>query len=290
MKILIYNNTMGFHCGSTAVMEYLLATLGREGHQAVGLVPNVPLSYAPFQAMLATPFDALVINGEGTMHHDTQGARRIAEVMQHVTALGKKVYLVNSLWEDNTCVPLTLLNALNGLGVREICSAEALNAFGYSGAKVSLDFSYFRELTPSDQAVTLTSEEIVTDFYVAGLGFVESVQGPFQGRQLVRLKDISWSDCVDLFSRASLVLTGRHHAVYAACRARVPFAVLDGNSHKIRGLIKGSGIDIPVARMPKDFAEVVDWARQNRDQYERLFDWMEAQPRWSGLGQYQSMD
>jgi len=286
MKLIIYNNTMGFHCGSTAVMEYLLATLGREGHQVTGLVPNVPLTYAPFQAMLSAPFDALVVNGEGTLHHDTQGARRIAEVMQHVINLGKKVYLVNSLWEANTCVPLALLDALSGVGVREICSFHDISAFGYTRAKVSLDFSYFRELTPTASGIALASEEVMTDFFVPGLGFVESVQGPFQGRQLVRLHDITWSDCVDLFSRAKLVLTGRHHAVYAACRARVPFAALDGNSHKVRGLIQGSGIDIPIAATPAQFAEVADWARRNGDRYQRLFDWMEVQPRWSGLSQY----
>jgi len=235
--------------------------------------------------MLAGPFDALVVNGEGTLHHDTRGAQRIAEVMQFVINLGKPVYLVNSLWEANSCVPLSLLEALSGVGVREVCSAAELRAFGYPKAKVSLDFSYFRELTPGEP-VPLNSEEVMTDFYVPGLGFVESVQGPFQGRQLVRLKDITWSDCVDLFSRVKLVLTGRHHAVYAACRARVPFAVLDGNSHKVRGLILASGIDIPVAANASEFAGVAEWARKNRDHYERLFDWMERQPRWSGLAEY----
>lgn len=59
---------------------------------------------------------------------------------------------------------------------------------------------------------------------------------------------MSWRRAV-----ASLnLITGRQHAVYAACKARIPFAASEGNTHKIRGLIKTAGVEIPIASLITD--------------------------------------
>jgi hypothetical protein len=61
--------------------------------------------------------------------------------------------------------------------------------------------------------------------------------------------------------------------------ARIPFAVLDRNSHKIRGLFRTAGIDIPVCSEPSELAKARRWAERHPDRFERLFDWMAGQPR-----------
>lgn len=93
----------------------------------------------------------------------------------------------------------------------------------------------------------------------------------------IEMKAFGWIELVDSLKTASLLITGRHHAVYAACKARLPFAAIDGNSHKIRGLVRTSGVNIPVARTLDELRDVVSWAEANRTVYDQLFDWMERQ-------------
>jgi len=290
MRVLIYNNTMGFHCGSDAVMAVLTERLSKEAHQIVGLVPNVPLEYAPFVEMLSRPYDALVINGEGTLHHDSPGAKRISAVAEHCIRQGKQVYLINSVWQENTCFPLALLEALSGVSVREEMSRREIERFGFGGARRVLDLSYFcdcpEDISPA--ASDHTEVEMITDLFLPEAGFVVPPAELQRGRRYVSLKEVTWQQCVGRFRQATMVVTGRHHAVYAACKARTPFAAMRGNTHKIEGLILGSGIDIPVAQAPRDLEAVIAWCRNNPAAFEDLFDWMAAQTPWRGLSEFDS--
>jgi hypothetical protein len=92
-----------------------------------------------------------------------------------------------------------------------------------------------------------------------------------------------WSYIVNSLQCANLYVTGQHHSVYAACRARTPFAVFEVNTHKLRGLFKWAGVNIPIAKTRQQLAEVIEWAKNHKDVYERLFDWMEEQPVWPGI-------
>ena len=73
---------------------------------------------------------------------------------------------------------------------------------------------------------------------------------------------------------------GRHHGVYAACRAEVPFLAYGGNSHKIEGLIASAGVNIPVFERPDNLAEQIERCLSLRSEYDALFHWMASQPKW----------
>jgi hypothetical protein len=73
---------------------------------------------------------------------------------------------------------------------------------------------------------------------------------------------------------ASYLITGRHHAVYAACVARVPFVASEGNTHKIRGLIASADADILVAETPEEIPAVLAANLARPEEYERLFAWI----------------
>jgi len=66
--------------------------------------------------------------------------------------------------------------------------------------------------------------------------------------------------------------------MYAACRARCPFIVLDGNTHKNRGLFETAGVNIK--SLPADASdETIEKAIFEIDynEYKKLFSWMEEQ-------------
>ena len=47
-----------------------------------------------------------------------------------------------------------------------------------------------------------------------------------------------WRDFVSQLWYSNLLITGRHHEMYAACKAECPFVVIEGNTHKNQGLFK----------------------------------------------------
>lgn len=290
MNIIIYNNTMGFHCGSDAVMNVLMNSLRSEGHVIKALFPNVPLDYVPFANKILEPsYDAIVVNGEGTLHHDTMGARRIGEILRKSIDLGKKTYLVNTVWQDVECISNDILNALNGVSVREEYSRLQLERRGFSKSIRILDLSYYDNIKEghSFSDCYFENRTIITDFYIPEIGFSRQdlcISGDFY---YVDMKKLTWSELVSILSCSEIIVTGRHHAVYAACKARTTFAALSGNTHKIEGLIYGSGVKIPVASNIKEIESVINWARRNRSAFDDLFDWMESQRPWRGLRDFE---
>jgi hypothetical protein len=80
---------------------------------------------------------------------------------------------------------------------------------------------------------------------------------------------------------ASLLVTGRHHGVCAAIRARVPFVAMPGNSHKIEVLIASANIPIPLVRSSDEIPAAIAEVPSREPLYRELFDWAEAQPRWT---------
>jgi hypothetical protein len=75
-----------------------------------------------------------------------------------------------------------------------------------------------------------------------------------------------------------LLVTGRHHAIFASCRARLRFIGVTGNSHKIEGLIVAAGARLPIARQPSDIPSLIEQVDDHAAEYEKLFSWMAAQP------------
>jgi hypothetical protein len=97
---------------------------------------------------------------------------------------------------------------------------------------------------------------------------------------IANLNRMSWSRLVNSLRGAKLFVTGRHHGVYAACRAEVPFLAYRGNSHKIEGLIASAGVNIPVFDRPDNLNEQIELCLSLRSEYDALFHWMASRPKW----------
>jgi hypothetical protein len=105
-------------------------------------------------------------------------------------------------------------------------------------------------------------------------------RGSWAGRHYIDMRDMSWSSLVRSLETARALVTGRHHGVYAACVAEIPFVALPGNTHKIEGLKAMSGFPLPIVTSLRDAGEALKWSLKNRAMFREFFHWMRTQPVW----------
>jgi hypothetical protein len=90
----------------------------------------------------------------------------------------------------------------------------------------------------------------------------------------------SWEDVVDSLRGAKVYVTGQHHGVYAACRARCPFVCGKVNTHKLSSLFEWAGVDIPFFTTAAECIEQVGNFHERMDEFEKLFQFLEEQKPW----------
>jgi len=257
-----------YHCGSAAAFESLRTTLAQAGR-----LVNADEDY-----------DELFVNGEGSMHHGGPGFVKKMQLLQEAVASGRRAHLVNSVWQQNDGTFDAVLKRLTSISVREPLSQRDLADRHGTDAPWHLDASFYAAI---DESASAPAEDwhgrvIITDFYAADLDvWFKVTRGPAERCHYIDMRDMSWSSLVKSLATARLLLTGRHHAVYAACKARVPFIAMRGNTHKIDGLIAASGLPIPIVDRLWDLEAHIVSAKASRAMYDELFDWMSRQPAWT---------
>lgn len=264
VPIKMIGDHAAYHCGSAAVTAYINQQIAQVGDRVTH-----------------DHYAALVVNGEGSMHHRCTAYLQKMRYITLALAQAKPVYLLNSVWQDNQSDDQDIIAAINHITVRESLSQMDLQVNGQRQVPAYLDCSFWAPLDEHAPVTDFAKKTVCTDFYSPEFDtFVKVTGGLISKYSYIDLKDWDWSSLVQSLKTASLLVTGRHHAMYAACRARLPFVVMAGNTHKIEGLMAMAGIDIPICQHPRELRDAIGWARQNKAVYQQLFDWMEAQPRW----------
>ena len=263
VRIKLIGDHSSYHCGCRAVFSYLKNYLVE-----FGVLVN------------DSSYDVLVVNGEGSMHHDSLDCLKKLAAMQLGLSSNKKVALINTVWQENTHKFDSLLKRLSFVSVREVLSQDSMLNHGVSSA-CYLDCSFWAPVDNTCSIKNYLNKPVVTDFYsIEFKTFVRLTGGLESKYEYIDMKRTSWSSLVNSLKTASVLITGRHHAVYAACRAEIPFVVMRGNTHKIEGLIKSSGIDIPICKNRSEINSLIEWVDKNRHVYELFFNWMKSQPRF----------
>src|SRR4051794_11726231 len=98
VRALVLNDTrrgsFAQHLGCAAVMEHLLRLCRRHGIDVVRTVQRVDaVDTEEFRALLPQ-VDVVLVNGEGTMHHDSPGALALSLAIIEAKAHGKKTALL----------------------------------------------------------------------------------------------------------------------------------------------------------------------------------------------------
>jgi polysaccharide pyruvyl transferase WcaK-like protein len=265
MNILILNNTSAYHNGSKSVMSVLCSQF-----------PNSNITLKNKSKLnIFHNIDLLVVNGEGTMHDDAKKAKSLLESIKAAKKQGIKTMLVNTVWQRNSKSVTELLRYADYISVREVKSKKEIQKVIDIDVDVNLDLSYFYDV-PYKQT---NNYNIVSGNYFVDKSSRNGsiiIKGIGEDGH-VDLFNESWNDVVNKLRHSKLLVTGRHHEMYAACKAECPFIVLEGNTHKNSGLFETFEVDIPTLPMDASLSDIRELILKI-DQYDfkKLFSLMKT--------------
>lgn len=288
MKVAIFNDTSSYHhIGCLAVSDAhdrMLSEVGavveyrhfvNEFHdlwQGDEKSTRDFLANGALAAEIST-VDAVVVNGEGTIHHGS-GLHLLA-ILAYAQELGKRTFLVNAVLQD-VPVYLDVLAKLDDLTVREVNSFRYLSSLGIDSRIVSdsivgarfnpgVDENYRDKVIITDchlsredvrQVLERANDEFSADCVYFPLEYENSVN--------------DWRDTLRKFRAAKLVITGRHHAVYLALLANTPFIALPSNTWKIEGTLEQLG-GLFAMWAGEDIVHMAHRAMENPEAYKSVF-------------------
>ena len=261
MNVYFLNDTSSFHAGSAAVM-----TACRRWLAGANVLRWNPLDNLELNEEILEQCDALVVNGEGSINNTSPRARFLLDSLTRAQAAGKNTYLLNTIfqhiepgWEDT-------LNAADYVCCREPASAEALRTYCGRTSEVLVDFCLAGIDSPGKPRLSPVPPVLkgTTWPWSAYHGLFDHVDVP----EFAIRPDVSFADTIATLAQTGLYLTGRHHGVYAAGAAGIPFICVPSNSHKIESLIEWSGVPLPICRSK----EKVDNALKKADALSGIAD------------------
>ncbi|CTQ31278.1 polysaccharide pyruvyl transferase family protein [Jannaschia rubra] len=269
MRIGLFNDTsVSGHHGCTAVMTTLLRALAARDADPVWLWP-VGVPWQPRVRWLdRRPVDAIVVNGEGTIHHsaERQRTRDLLELPAYARKRGVPIHLLNASISDLDAPAIEALRGFDTIHVRESESLGYLSGLGIAATMVP-DLSLGVTFAPpsserdgilvTDSVLRETAKALRTVAAEIGADHARmrpKKRGPRLARLRHRLEDKwpplaagrNWrprSD-VDAFGRrlstAALVLTGRFHTVLLSLATFTPVIALPSNTRKIEAVMADS--------------------------------------------------
>lgn len=262
MRVLILNDTSKYHYGCVEVIKNIKKMF----------LNYTVIMYKKGQKINYDDYDIFCINGEGSMHHNAPNILKYLTILKSAKSKNKITLLVNSVWQDNSIELTKLLEYVDYISVRENKSKNEIKKVLNRYIDVNLDLSYYTNITPIDSK----KYDII-----AGNTFIK-------GKKNVLFKNIGedgiidifnqdWNTIVNILKKSNLLVTGRHHELYAACVAECPFIILEGNTHKNSGLIEMADVKIPI--LPMDASEnmiksEIKLYQKNIKEYTKLFNFM----------------
>jgi hypothetical protein len=265
-RILFLGDHGSYHCGCRAVSTFIRSRLEPLG-----------------EVVTEGPAQIVVVNGEGSMHDGSRDFHQKMQALTRAVQEGIPAHLVNTVWENNPHDYDAVLPRLSSLVVREPFSLRELEERHGVRGRLSPDFSIFAPVEEVVPRLDFRGRQVASDFYSQEFkAFVRVTGGSLGKTPYLDLRRVTWPECVASLRTASVFICGRHHGIYAACRARTPFVPFRGNTRKVEGIFALAGVDIPLCASPQELPRALAWCLENRVVYDRLFDWMEQAEPWTG--------
>jgi len=272
MKIYLCNDTSRGAAGSRITMESIISEL--KSHTIIGK------HYCGSKVISSIDeCDAVVVNGEGTIHHHRPASNFLMEILKKAQLKGKKTYLINSLFQHESPYYSEVLKKLNYFSVREPLSY--INACNCGGNP--------EILADSCLGIRIEGKRI----YDIG-GIIIGLIRPDSGySNIVNHLDyprlgitggMLFRDMVATLKHCSLYITGQHHGIYASALAGIPFIPVPSNSHKIEGLMywfkQETNLEIPICK--GSINKHIDWALNNKEIYSKFSNFLINQKYFTG--------
>lgn len=280
-RVIVLNDTRGDrHFGCTSVMRAIEAGLADAGLQCVlSLGTHVDWRSDERFARALPSAKLVVVNGEGTLHHDRPLGLRLLQVAAAARAAGVPSALVNAGWQANGNAYARAARDFDLVSARDSRSAAELRAAGLA-CRVVPDLSLCSPVPAArarggigvtdsvDRDVALSLSVLRREL---GAGVVSIHERPHGARARLRfLREIlgkpdlphpltllrrlaarreqlgSSGESLEEFlvglAGLSLLVSGRFHACTLALVAGTPFVAAGTNSHKIQALVEDAGL------------------------------------------------
>ncbi len=224
-------------------------------------------------------FDLILVNGEGSIHHDSRTASRIAALAEKLADGNRPAYLVNASEEANGAQVLRGLARFRMRFVRDAASEGSLARAGMA-CEIVPDLTLSWDQAPlahakgalyvtdaSDQKNAARLLALAQRWGVQAVSLRAMPPWPVRGSRSRRIgfeaKSLAsrfapasaWSlrygkvlrtrtDLLQVLTQqASGLICGRYHAVCLALRMGLPFTAVEGNIGKVSALLRDIGID-----------------------------------------------
>ncbi len=241
VRILITNDCSQYHYGSRLTMKVLKKMFSEYGTVTTRNNCKDLLSH-----------DLIIINGEGTFHGNRSASRKIYETAKKAKRFGKRVCLVNSVI-DRISYDLSIFDCVFA---RESKSSRGIYpyvhdaCFGYEiKNKLSEDYILY-----VDSVIKKRSRELEAAS--------KSCLKPSRFLKMCLCKN---RKVLDIFAKASLVVTGRYHGVVFAMMMNKPFVAVESNTHKISGLLQDYGLGHCLCKEPRKINQMIHYNPPNVD-------------------------
>ncbi|MFZ1742042.1 MAG: polysaccharide pyruvyl transferase family protein [Pontixanthobacter sp.] len=283
IKAVLLNDTrIDRHHGCTTVIETIGHLCAKSGIAITAYSPahsDWRADSAIIEAIKGA--DLVLVNGEGTIHHDRPAGIKLLEAGHFARKHGVKSALINATWEANGAGSLRALELFDIVTVRESASLAELAGHGINARRIP-DLALYHQPPLAAQR--------------SGVGYCDSVQGPkalaiyqqmwplgaaplplvqldFQPMTILRwllrygpskaaifcpvhaMKSLratiqdyreqepSRNVTTSKVASKQLVVTGRFHMLIFCLGARTPVLVIGSNTHKNQATLADAGLE-----------------------------------------------
>lgn len=309
MRALVLNDTRCHrHVGCDLVMKNLLRLSSQHGLRVMATVTNSATDDEDVVRERDNDYDLLLINGEGTFHHDLPKAHAICRAARHSSKRGKFVVLLNTVWQENVDLN-QYLPFFDLIFCRESKSRAEILAQNQSAEAVP-DLVFATDLKVASSHKEPSRGTVVIDSVDRKTTLRWARQALFRRYAFFTMHEVNYqrlrrrpllysgiralsgvpvgkldSDFAAQLGRFERVISGRFHGCCLAFLRGLPVLGLPSNTHKIEGLFDDVGVGptglIPV-RGPADLDQrfrfvqsrlgsVRRYVRQARSEIDQMF-------------------
>lgn len=283
LKALLVNDTSEYHHGSRLVIDTIVTLLRGKGISVSARLPNCFSEQEYNDVLKMVPsVDIVIINGEGTLHHNSEKGVSFLGIGQVASSLGIPVALINATIEKNPLAFYETIRSFDLIAVRESLSLRCLSSFRKTvlvTGDISLNNACLHSSLPRS-ASSGTGSFAFTDSVRKDASenlwrlacktknptFPTLFPSPPIGERLARLLrgstrkankydnfarfpmyrpliSRSYHSFAKQISESRLLVTGRFHAVCFAIKVGIPFIAVESNTYKIEGMLADAGLE-----------------------------------------------
>jgi len=249
--------TLG-HIGCCLVMEAIQLLCKKNELNILCTIKN-PESESDIYDSFLKKTDCIIVNGEGTLHHDRPAAISIFKLLFKAKKYGVDVVLINTIWQENELLS-PHLNIFTKIFVRESNSSEAVGS-NYNCSIVP-DLSLYTDMekyvgitsktnVPQGVAVFDSVTPKVSSFIYKNYSkreghdmfvfnklkfFYQSIGESKFKRFFDGTHELTTHDFRTLVN-SRYIISGRFHGVCLSLLVKVPCVAFTSNTYKVEGIL-----------------------------------------------------